>query len=375
MAERARAPRTIAHVDAETGFSGGEVQVFLLMEGLRQAGERCVLFAPPGSRALAEAEQRGFEVGAVPLRNDVDVLAAVRLARGLRRVGADVCHLHTGRATWLGGWAARWSGVPAITTRRMDRKVRPGWRTRTTYERLTRAVAAISPGVVHCLEAGGVPSERIELIPSTVDPQRLVAQRERAVVRTELGAQSSEVVILSLGALVPRKGFDVLLDAFELIGSDVPWRLWIAGDGPERAGLQARARAFDTAGSSQRVRLLGRRSDVGDLLAAADAFVLPSRAEGLGVAALEAMAVGLPVLATRVGGLGDAVLDGQTGRLVEPGDAAGLASVLASWLRDPEERARLGRGGPERIAERFLPEHMVCSYRKLYDRILAEQPR
>lgn len=358
---------TIAHVDAERGFSGGEVQVFLLMEGLRAAGERCVLFAPPRSRALAAAAERGFEARAVPLRNDADVVGALRLARGLRAVGADLGHLHTGRATWLGGWAARWSGVPAVTTRRMDRPVRPGWRTRLIYGTLTRAVAAISPGVARCLADGGVPADRIELIPSTVDPARVAPGRARAEVRAELGAAADEVVVLALGALVPRKGLDVLLAALARLDPASRWRLWIGGEGPERARLAELARA---AGLAPRVQLLGVRDDVGNLLGAADVFCLPSRAEGLGVAALEAMAAGRPVLATRVGGLADAIVDGRTGRLVEPDDPAALAAVLARWIADPLERERLGRAGPERVAERFLPEQMVRAYRKLYARIL-----
>jgi len=363
-------PWTIAHVDAETGFSGGEVQVFLLMEGLRARGHRSVLIAPPGSRALDEARARGFDTRAVSMANDVDVVAVARLARAYASCHADLAHLHTGRATWLGGWGARWCGLPAVTTRRMDRRVRPGWRTQTIYERLTGAVGAISPGVVRCLEAGGVPAERIELIPSAVDAERLRPVRDRSDVRAELGTEDGAIVFVALGALVRRKGLDVLLDAVARLDLEPPWALWIAGDGPEREDLARRIAALG-APLGRRVRLLGQRADVGDLLAAADALVLPSRAEGLGVAALEAMAAGRPVVATSVGGLGDAVVDGETGLVVPPDDPDRLAGALARLLRDPELGARLGRGGPARIAERFSPAAMVDAYVKLYARVLA----
>ena len=99
-------PLTVAHVDAETGFSGGEVQVFLLIDGLRRAGHRNVLVCPPGSACASEAERRDLETRTVPMRGDVDVLAVRSLARELRDLRPDLVHLHTGRATWLGGAGA-----------------------------------------------------------------------------------------------------------------------------------------------------------------------------------------------------------------------------------------------------------------------------
>jgi hypothetical protein len=145
--------------------------VFLLMEGLTQRGHRNVLLCPPRSAAAAEAARRGIAVATVPMRGDADLLAVWRLARAMR--GADVVHLHTGRAAWLGGLAARRAGVPAIVTRRMDRVIGPGWRTRLIYETCSRRTAAIAPGIVEQLVAGGVPRDRVVLIPSAVDLRRV----------------------------------------------------------------------------------------------------------------------------------------------------------------------------------------------------------
>ena len=207
------ASSTIAHVDAESGFSGGEVQVFLLIQGLRRAGWRSVLFAPPGSMAAARARELDVEHVAVSMRNDLDGPAVLALRRGFEKCGAALAHLHTGRATWLGGWAARLAGLPAITTRRMDRDVRPGVRTRLLYSTLTRRVAAISPSVADGLREGGVPVERIRTIWSAVDPEALRARRPCAEVRAELGAGAGQVVLLSAGALTGRKGLARLLRA------------------------------------------------------------------------------------------------------------------------------------------------------------------
>src|SRR5262245_29286488 len=110
---------TIAHVDSERGFSGGQVQVFLLMEGLRERGHRNLLCCRPGSLQEQRARQLGLETAAVSMRNDAQLTAVPRLAAAFRRHGVDLVHLHTGRANWLGGLAARWAGRPAVSTRRM----------------------------------------------------------------------------------------------------------------------------------------------------------------------------------------------------------------------------------------------------------------
>lgn len=357
----------ILHVDPERAFSGGEVQVFLLMEGLRARGHHNVLACVPGGEPERVARDRGFDRVALPMRNDFDLRAVARLTRALRDGRIDLAHLHTGRANWLGGLAAARAGVPAVTTRRMDRRVRPGWRTRVLYRRLVRAAAAISPAVQRRLVEGGVGPERTRLIWSAIDPARVAPRRTRAEVRGELGAGDADRVVLAAGALVPRKGFDVLVEALARLERG---RLWIAGGGDEaRADLAAR---IDRLGLGERARLLGARDDVPDLLAAADVFAMPSRAEGLGIAALEAMAAGLPVVASAVGGLADVVLDGETGRLVPPDDVAALAGALAELLEDPARAALLGTAGRARVAAQFTSERMVDAYEALYREILAE---
>jgi glycosyltransferase involved in cell wall biosynthesis len=365
----ARRPLTIAHVTGETGFSGGEVQVFLLLEGLRKRGHHSVLLCPPGSRSHHEAARRGIETRPIRTGNEWSLRSLWGVRRELLASAPDLVHLHTGRANWLGGLAAWRLGLPALTTRRMDRAVKRDARTRFMYGRVVRRAVAISGAVRARLVAGGVPTSMIRLIPSAVDPGALYPQQGRAAIRAEAGLASGELLLV-VAALVHRKGIDVLLDALaRLAGDGLHPALWIAGRGPAQPALERHAREL---GIAARVSFLGERTDVADLLAACDVFILPSRREGLGVAALEAMAAGRAVVATRVGGLAEAVVDERTGLLVPPEDPAALAAALARVLRDPELRARLAAAGPERVAEGFRADDLVEAYEDLYFEVLAE---
>jgi glycosyltransferase involved in cell wall biosynthesis len=368
-----RQPLTIAHVTGEVAFSGGEVQVFLLIEGLRKRGHRSLLLCPPESRSAREARRRGIETLPIRTRNEWSPRNVLGIRRQLLACAPDFVHLHTGRANWLGGLAAWQLRLPAITTRRMDRPVKRNLRTRFVYGAAVQRAVAISGAVEERLVAGGVSPGMIRLIPSSVDPETLHPQASRDSVRAALGLASDVPCLLVVAALIPRKGIDVLIEAVaRLARDDLHPALWIAGSGPLRPALERQAAAR---GLDGRVRFLGQRDDVRDLLHACDVFVLPSRHEGLGVAALEAMALGRPIVASRVGGLAEAVVHEETGLLVPPEHPVALQWALARLVRDPELRARLGRNGPRRVARSFRAERMVDDYERLYFEVLDEAER
>ncbi len=367
-----RRPLTIAHVTGEMGFSGGELQVFLLLEGLRKRGHHSVLLCPPESRSLREAARRGIEARPIRAGNEWSLRSMWEIRRELLASAPDLVHLHTGRANWLGGLAAWYLGLPALTTRRMDRAVKRDVRTRFMYGRVVRRAVAISGAVRARLIEGGVPAAMIRLIPSAVDPELLYPQHGRTAVRAAAGLAETPLLLV-VAALVHRKGVDLLLAALARLAEEgLHPALWIAGQGPAGPALEKQARELRVGG---RVRFLGQRGDVADLLSACDIFILPSRHEGLGVAALEAMAAGRPIVATRVGGLAEAVVHERTGLLVPPEDPEALATALARLLRDPALRARLAAEGPARIAEGFRADDLVEAYERLYCEVLAEGGR
>jgi glycosyltransferase involved in cell wall biosynthesis len=334
----------VLHVDPERNWGGGEVQVLALARALEARGVATTLAVDPAGRLAREASRFGIPTVALPIRNHVDLGAGWTLRRLAR--GYDVVHFHTARAHALAPWA---SGRRRVVTRRMDYEPRGGMAVRWLYNHAVDVVIAISPGVRDALVATGVRADRIRIVPSAVDPSRVqAAPGVRAERRVAWGVSPGEVVVLVLGALEHRKGHDVLLAALAELGERVERvRVVFCGDGGERDALAARAEAF-----GGRVLLAGFVEDVSPVLAAADIVAVPSRHEGLGVAALEAMAAGKVVVASRVGGLADLIVDGESGLLVPPEDPTALAAALARLLDDATLRTRLAAAGQVRVTAR-----------------------
>jgi glycosyltransferase involved in cell wall biosynthesis len=338
----------ILHVDPERGWGGGEVQVLALARALRARGHDVRLAVDPAGRLAAAAGAAGLSTCALRVRNHLDVAAGLRLWRLAR--GADVVHFHTARAhalaPFVGGARRR------VVTRRMDYVPVGGPYVRFLYNRAVDVVIAISEGVRAALLSAGVEAGRVRVVPSGIEPDALAPPPgARETLRAAWGVPPDAVLVLALGALEQRKGHAVLLAA----AAHTPGLHYVfCGEGRERAALGRAAARLGHA-----VRFVGFRDDVAACLAAADVVALPSLQEGLGVAALEAMAVGLPVVASRVGGLAEAVVDEVTGLLVPPGDAAALGRALGRLGTDPALRARLGAAGRARVLARYTVAQMA----------------
>lgn len=287
----------------------------------------------------------------------VPLIVALPVARSLgKRVVAKVAALH--------------QGVEAGDLRR---RYGPLGRALAWWLSHVDAYVATTAEIAAALEGEGYSPRRIARLPNFVDTEAFhpPGAAARAGAREALGLAGRTVVLCS-GRLVARKNVDLLLEAFARAAArvrlDEPPLLVLLGDGPERGALEARAARADLAG---RVRFAGFREDVARWLFAADLFVLPSRLEGLPNALLEAMATGLPVLATDLGGCREAVASGESGLLVAPDDASSLEAALVRLLDDAALRARLGAAAARVIAERFTLDAVAPRYLELYRRLLA----
>jgi glycosyltransferase involved in cell wall biosynthesis len=244
-------------------------------------------------------------------------------------------------------------------------------RLRATVARADAFVAISGP--IHAeLREAGVPEERILTIPNGVDLDRFrpADPDERAALRRALGLPPGPLVVYT-GRLAPEKGVDLLLAAWPGVIAQLPAaRLWLLGEGAERARLEEAARRTGIADS---VTLPGSAADVAPFVRAADAAVLPSRTEGMPVALLEAMACGVPAVATAVGGSVEVLRDGVTGRLVPPERPDALAEGLLEALREPaaRERARVAR---DEVTARYGLDRVADTFLEVYSRLRRNEP-
>lgn len=371
----ARAPDTILHFSDSEAFGGTERALLQLLAGLDRARWRSVLFHPdvPGARQLAqEAAALGVTVRALapvvrPWRG-IDSLPS--LAQALRRERARVFHAHQ---TWslscrYGIVAAAIARVPArLATAQLFLEMPSSAGINLQHTLLSRSLdchVAVSRFVASRLrDRFGVPDAKIRIIPNAVDVGE--APRPDARLRAELAGDATTKLVLTVARLDAQKGIGHLLDA----AAAVPGALFvIAGEGPDRATLEAKVVSL---GLGERVRFLGHRRDVPALLAIADLFVLPSLYEGLPLSVLEAMAVGVPVVATAIGGTDEIVRDGETGTLVAARDPIALAAGIRSVLADRPRAARLAQAARVFVEREHSTERMVSRVSQLYDELLA----
>ena len=364
-------PRLCLATDSREPSGVGE-HMLTLAEALR-ARFAIVLACPDcaqGGVLLARAGRLGIGVKRLAEDNEATV-------RWMRCLGFDLLHVHAG-VGWEGhGLAAagRAAAVPRLvrTEHLPDVITDPGQRRHHAEGvALVDRIVCVSAAAAASFAAAGIPADRLAVIRNGLWERP--PSRSRGAVRAALGADASQPVVLTTARFTPQKDHAALIDALPAVLAVHPaLRVWLAGHGPLEDELR---RQVAQRGLADVVRFLGQRDDVPDLLAAADLFVLPSRFEGLPLAALEAMAAALPVVATRVGGTDEAVLDGVTGRLVPPGDPQALGAAIAASLSRPAEAARLGAAGRERFGGAFTASRMADETARLYEALgVAPQHR
>ncbi len=356
----------VMQVDTEPGFRGGERQVLLLGRALADAGVEVLLAARRGEPLAAAARERDLRVVELPQASPLDPRTPGLLARAIRRHGIDVVHAHSSHSLAAAAAAVRLvDGAVLVASRRVDFSIgRPPWN-RLKYGRRVARFLAVSEAVARVLRAGGVEPDRVTVVHSAVEPLP-APSATREVVRRRLGVGPRQALLLTTAALVGHKDHPTAIRAVRRVERDVV--LAIAGDGELRREIEG---AIADAGAGDRVRLLGHRDDVPDLLAAADVYVASSKLEGLGTALLDAGLARLPVAATAGGGIPEVVIDGETGILVPPGDHRALAAAIDGLVADPGLARRLGEAGRERVLREFSVERMTARTLAVYQEVVT----
>jgi glycosyltransferase involved in cell wall biosynthesis len=386
-------PVRVLRVIARLNMGGPALHVAYLTAGLAERGYETTLVA--GSLARGEdsmafvADELGIEVERIeelhreisPLR---DAIAILRLARTIRRVRPHILHTHTAKAGAVGRLAALLAGDarPPIVVHTFHGHVLRGYfdPLRTAGFRLlerwlatkTTALVAVSPQVRDDLVSLGVaPRERFVVVRVGIElEQRVAAERDgRGESRRVLGIGPDRFAVGWIGRMTGVKRTEDVLYAFRrLRDRGVDACLCMIGDGPDRPAVERRAHELRL---MRDTLFLGYQEEVAPFYAAFDAMILPSINEGTPVSAIEALAAGRPVVATRVGGVPDVVREGEDGFLVEPGDVDALADRLARLAADPELRDRLGAAGRARVVPRYSVDRLVDDIDLLYRSLIA----
>jgi glycosyltransferase involved in cell wall biosynthesis len=343
------------------GIGGSERHLLTLLPALAERGIDCVFLGLDDPAWNPVDFYGALEAPAIRLAapRDLDPLLLARLARRLR---ADVVHTHLVHADVYGGLAASLRGARLVSTKHNDDRFRVG-----PFRHVERALARLADRVVaitdslrrFTVEQVGIPADKVETIHYGLDDLP-GAWGENPPDSVPDGVR----VLLTVSRLTPQKGVDVAVRALPLLPDDIVLVV-LSSTQEEREPLESLARRL---GVERRLFLLGRVPDVAAWLGRAELLVHPARWEGFGLAVLEAMLAGLPVVASNVSSLPELVVDGETGVLVHPDDPSALALGIDRAL---EQRERLGAAGRARARSEFSVERMAAKTADLYGRILA----
>lgn len=373
-AARYQAPARVLQVVLSLAPGGTERLVIEICRRLGRGFDVSVCCLDDEGAWASELRDCDIEVIALNRRAGFRPEIGRQIAQLAQERGADLLHCHQYSPFVYGRLAKYW--VPRLkmvyTEHGRLSDAPPSWKRQLVNPLLSRfdgPIVAVSDELRRYMIDSRFPRERVTVIHNGIDAAAMPSPGDRHRARTLLGVDDEALVAVTVARLDPVKDFPCLLDAFALVRQVVPKALLLVlGDGPERAALSARAARPDLAGS---VRFLGLRSDVRAVLPAADLYVNSSISEGISITILEAMAAGVPVVATSAGGTPEVLADGSAGVLVPVRNPVRLAQAMISLAADPGARANLATLGRRRVESSFTIQRMVAEYARLYHRLIG----
>lgn len=368
------APARILHLFVSLPVGGAENLLLSILRRLDPGRFASVVCCISERGELGEQVQAlGFPLVELHLleRGGVDRRIVPALVELIRRENIDLVHSHLYHANFYGRLAARKAGVPAVASIH-NTYTRHKWHRQLANWYLSRHTAAIIAGSEEIrqdvVRHDFVPASLVEVIPNSVDLSRSRSELTREQARQRLNLPEGAVVLGTVGRLEEQKGHRYLIQALaRLRQGGVDACLLLVGDGREAQSLKSLS---DSLGLEPQVKFLGTRGDLGDLFRAMDLFVMPSLWEGLSLAMLSAMAAGLPVIATAVGGVRQVLGEEEFGFTVPAGDAEALAAKIRACLAEPAEMAQMAEKGRRHASENYSDEAMVRRLEAVYARVL-----
>ena len=362
---------SLFHIDAGKEWNSGQKQSLFLAKELKRRGLPFFFVVQPESPLHQKALEAKLPVLPFKIRNEFDLLAVLRLAWAMKRRKCLLAHFHDAHSVAVGSIAASLAKVPfRIITRRVDFPLKRNYFSGRKYSKNVNAIIAISEGVKKVLVEGGVEPENIEVIPSGIDfspfEEDSFVLKFSNYLRREFSFAPDDYLVGIVAHLADHKGHEYLIEATKILKEHTPKiKMIIVGEGPLRMELNRQAKELNV---KDIVFFLGFREDVAKILFSLDLFVLSSYLEGLGSTILDAMACRLPVVATKVGGIPEVVIHGETGLLVPPRNPSALARAILNLYKNKTLASRLGKRGYEVVHQKFSAEAMAGKVVRLYER-------
>lgn len=374
---RPKEPRVL-HLISSSGFLGAENVVLELSKESIKAGywvtigiieNRNNLHMELSDRSVEE----GIKVQIFPCRGRFDRRTISSIRSFVNSKQPNILHSHGYKSNFYALTANR-GKIPWIVTNHLWKKTTFALKVYAYLDSLfirhADRVVAVSDEIRSEMVNDGIPPQKITIIDNGVDMERFALNRNEEI-RKSFGFNGNSKVIGTIASMTPEKGHTYLLEAMRQVIDKCPeCRFMIVGDGSQRQFLEEKTSHLGLTG---KVLFTGSRKDVPEILSMLDIFVLPSLKEGLPMALLEAMAAGVPVIATRVGAVPKVVIHGKTGLLVEKGDVNGLITAITQFLKDRKMSVRLSMKGYEKVKSEFSSNVMTLKYLDIYRKLLCTQ--
>ncbi len=367
----------VIHLVEDLKIGGAERIIADIAEGLDgKKFDVSVWCVTSGGETASELIKNGIKVSILGISTHHNPWNVFKLTRLLKNAGPDIVHTHGYFASVIGRLAARKAHIPGIVTHVHSTY----WDYEKRHIRTERKLSRFTHKIICCSKAvenfvrdfENIKDSKTIMIYNGVDEDKFSKHKDSRSIRAELGIDEGSPVVGTVSALTPHKGHIHLIQAASsVLGTFPSTRFLIVGDGFLRARLEDQAKNLNISSS---VIFTGERKDIPEILSLMDIFVLPSFSrEGLGLAILEAMAVGRPVVATEIGGIPEAVIQGKTGLLVPPGDSEEMAQAIIQILQDPEKAKSMGEKGRARVKERFTKTKMLSEIQNVYQSLISHR--
>lgn len=361
----------ILHTESSKGWGGQEIRIFLESVGLKKRGAKVIVLCQPDSILASKISEEGIEVRKCRMKKNYDVFAVKNILSLIKTEKVDIINTHSGRDSFLAGIAGRLSSIKPVIVR--TRHLALPITSKLTYSLLPHKIVTTSEYVRQYLISQNIPQKKIIAVPTGVDMRIFNVGTAKNILRKELNIGDDADIIGTIAILRFKKGHHVFLKAAPEILKMFPKTIIVfAGDGPQEENIRNKIKELKL---TNNVFLLGLRHDIPNILKSLDIFVLPTLQESLPQSVMQAMAMGKPVIATRVGGVPEVVEDGVSGILVESENPNALSDGIISLLKNKERMKKMGDAGRKIVEGKYSVEAMVERMYNFYESLIRERKR